>query len=115
MGCFPIGCYRQLPKDGRYLYLDRYDHDWDYFDHQLRPARTPEAQHSWECGEPQHTPGIPNLQMKGIPSQTIGWVSGICSRGMLENSKRRSTDFSGVCQAVGSISTAQIGSIAYIP
>ena len=48
---YPMGCYRQLPKDGRYLYLDRYDHDWDYFDHQLRPARTPEAQHSWECGE----------------------------------------------------------------
>ena len=89
---------------------------WDYFDHQLRPARTPEAQHSWECGEPQHTPRHPQPpNEKEFLHKLLVWVSGICSRGMLENSKRRSTDFSGVCQAVGSISTAQIGSIAYIP
>ena len=27
-----------------------------------------------------------NPQMKGIPSQTVGWGSGVCSRGMLKNS-----------------------------
>ena len=30
-------------EDGRYIYLDRYDHDWDFFDHQLRPSPEPEA------------------------------------------------------------------------
>ncbi|CAK9102328.1 Ribonuclease D (RNase D) [Durusdinium trenchii] len=36
-------CVSGVSIDGRYLYLDRYDHDWDYFDHQLRPSSQPEV------------------------------------------------------------------------
>ncbi|CAE8601880.1 unnamed protein product, partial [Polarella glacialis] len=32
-----------ISLDGTYLYLDRYDHDWDFFDHQLRPTGEPEV------------------------------------------------------------------------
>ena len=34
----------------------------------------------------EHTPESPNPQMEGIPSEGVGWESGVCSRGMLENS-----------------------------
>lgn len=36
-------CVSGVSLDGSYLYLDRYDHDWDYFDHQLRPSGVPEV------------------------------------------------------------------------
>jgi len=61
-----------------------------------RSKRTP----TYPWSRPQASP---NLQMKGIPSQTIGWVFGICSRGTLDFFKRRSTDFSGFCQKLGSV------------
>ena len=59
-----MGQKRQLPKDGRYLYLDRYDHDWDYFDHQLRPARTPEA-HSRSVKKGRSTDFLGSCQKVG--------------------------------------------------
>lgn len=36
-------CVSGVSLNGKYIYLDRYDHDWDYFDHQLRPSHVPEA------------------------------------------------------------------------
>lgn len=36
-------CVSGVSMDGGYLYLDRYDPDWDYFDHQLRPSAEPEV------------------------------------------------------------------------
>merc|ERR1711933_137290 len=36
-------CVSGVSVDGTYIYLDRYDHDWDYFDHQLRPCGVPEV------------------------------------------------------------------------
>merc|ERR1712150_46914 len=36
-------CVSGLSIDGKYIYLDRYDHDWDYFDNQMRPSPEPEV------------------------------------------------------------------------
>jgi len=35
-------CVSGVSQKGSYLYLDRYDPDWDFFDHQLRPAGSQE-------------------------------------------------------------------------
>lgn len=37
-GDLALCCVSGVSMDGSFLYLDRYDHDWDYFDHQLRPS-----------------------------------------------------------------------------
>lgn len=36
-------CVSGQNRNGSYIYLDRYDHDWDYYDHQLRPSGEPEV------------------------------------------------------------------------
>jgi len=36
-------CVSGVSINGEFIFLDRYDHDWDYFDHQKRPAPTPEV------------------------------------------------------------------------
>ena len=51
----------------------------------------------WFLREPQHTPwsifqASSKTQMKGIPSKTVGWGSGVCSRDMLESSYDRWND-----------------------
>jgi len=38
LGDIVLCCVSGVSINGSYLYLDRYDHDWDYFDHQLRPT-----------------------------------------------------------------------------
>lgn len=44
LGDLVFCCVSGVSIDGAYIYLDRYDHDWDYFDYQLRalPPREPE-------------------------------------------------------------------------
>merc|ERR1712224_242270 len=36
-------CVSGVSINGEFIFLDRYDHDWDYFDHQKRPAPAPEV------------------------------------------------------------------------
>eukprot|EP00929_Paragymnodinium_shiwhaense_P088301 TRINITY_DN48599_c0_g1_i1.p1 TRINITY_DN48599_c0_g1~~TRINITY_DN48599_c0_g1_i1.p1 ORF type:complete len:485 (-),score=95.20 TRINITY_DN48599_c0_g1_i1:507-1907(-) len=43
IGDLVLCCVSGVSMDGSYIYLDRYDHDWDYFDHQLRPSGEPEV------------------------------------------------------------------------
>ncbi|CAE7203456.1 HAL3B [Symbiodinium natans] len=43
LGDLVLCCVSGVSLDGKYIYLDRYDHDWDFFDHQLRPSLQPEV------------------------------------------------------------------------
>jgi len=43
LGDAVLCCVSGVSIDGSYLYLDRYDHDWDFFDHQLRPSKEREV------------------------------------------------------------------------
>jgi len=43
LGDVVLCCVSGVSLDGMYLYLDRYDHDWDFYDHQLRPCGEPEV------------------------------------------------------------------------
>jgi len=42
LGDIVLCCVSGINIDGSYIYLDRYDHDWEYYDHQRRPAGDPE-------------------------------------------------------------------------
>lgn len=66
-------CVSGVSIDGRYLYLDRYDHDWDFFDHQLRPTAQPEvgtygreSRYRPSLIEPSETPDP--LLLRGLPA-----------------------------------------------
>eukprot|EP00439_Symbiodinium_sp_Y106_P044541 s1182_g5.t1 len=75
LGDLVLCCVSGVSLDGRYIYLDRYDHDWDFFDHQLRPAQEPEVgaygrEHRFRTSlfsddvDPLLQRGLPGLQME---------------------------------------------------
>lgn len=75
VGDVVLCCVSGLSLDGRYLYLDRYDHDWDFFDHQRRPSGEPEVgvygrEHRHRTTlllDPVHSNADP-LLLRGLPA-----------------------------------------------
>lgn len=75
LGDMVLCCVSGLSLDGGYLYLDRYDHDWDYYDHQKRPTGEPEVgvygrEHRHAPSlfvDPVHS-GVDPLLVRGLPA-----------------------------------------------
>lgn len=76
LGDAVLCCVSGVSLDGTYLYLDRYDHDWDYFDHQLRPSGEPEVgtygreHRHWTSLLPGASPvgSLDPLLLRGLPA-----------------------------------------------
>ncbi|CAJ1355041.1 unnamed protein product, partial [Effrenium voratum] len=82
-GDLVLCCVSGVSIDGRHLYLDRYDYDWDFFDHQLRPTGTPEVgaygrelRHSTSMFAPKIDPlvvrGLPGVEADADPWDASG-------------------------------------------
>eukprot|EP00933_Yihiella_yeosuensis_P067226 TRINITY_DN7196_c1_g1_i1.p1 TRINITY_DN7196_c1_g1~~TRINITY_DN7196_c1_g1_i1.p1 ORF type:complete len:321 (+),score=40.18 TRINITY_DN7196_c1_g1_i1:608-1570(+) len=74
-GDLALCCVSGVSMDGSYLYLDRYDHDWDFFDHQLRPSGEPEVGvYGREHRHSTTSPALPDngsmdpLLLRGLPA-----------------------------------------------
>lgn len=74
IGDMILCCVSGVNIDGGYIYLDKYDNDWDYFTHQERPAPEPEVgsygrEHKHESSlflDSEHD--VDPLLVRGLPS-----------------------------------------------
>eukprot|EP00913_Durusdinium_trenchii_P018303 g17196.t1 len=103
-------CVSGVSIDGRYLYLDRYDHDWDYFDHQLRPSSQPEVgaygrEHRFSTSMFSHD--LDPLFLRGLPGladQAVdAWDASAEDVGMDPEEKRTSHVESSVSHSLESL------------
>eukprot|EP00927_Polykrikos_kofoidii_P061081 TRINITY_DN55977_c0_g1_i1.p1 TRINITY_DN55977_c0_g1~~TRINITY_DN55977_c0_g1_i1.p1 ORF type:complete len:610 (-),score=115.90 TRINITY_DN55977_c0_g1_i1:42-1808(-) len=81
LGDAVLCCVSGVSIDGRYIYLDRYDHDWDYFDHQRRPSGEPEVgtfgretrhKSSLDIFADQANLGVDPLLVRALPAADVG-------------------------------------------
>lgn len=76
LGDLVLCCVSGVSMDGKHIYLDRYDHDWDYFDHQLRPSPVPEVgvygrehhHRTTALGSPTSRGDCDPLLLRGLPA-----------------------------------------------
>jgi len=98
LGDAVLCCVSGASLNGAYVYLDRYDHDWDFFDHQLRPSGEREV--GAYGREHRHRssllegPGLPDpLLLRGLPAAELrggaegldAWDAGLEDLGLPED------------------------------